>query len=429
MLKGLRSWLSGFVISALLLSVWGVTLGMLQSGVVYAHPSFQDIQPTPPVEATTPGKEPNANCLMCHSNPDFKGSVQNGDLISLYVPSGEYQQSVHGRAGLECVACHISINRYPHHEQQQISCLECHDQNRGKPNSFATLRVQLLYTDKRSMTLKINEACRTCHVKEFEVAGDSAHVKVLNSGNTEAPICVDCHGSHDLSDPANPRPKISHSCAKCHLSVYSSYRSSVHGAALEAESNPDVPTCINCHGVHSVRGPRDPYFRNDSIAICGSCHSDKRLMAKYGISTAVFDTYLNDFHGRTVDLFRRQEAGISSNKAVCFDCHGIHNIRRPEDPLSSVYPANLQHTCQQCHKDANIRFPQAWLSHFLPTLKDTPVLFGVNLFYQALISLTIGSLIFYIILDTRKRWLDKRQVVRQALAEEKLDEYDFTQEQ
>ena len=429
MLNDLRTWLSRFVISGLVLSVWGVSLGWLQLGVVYASQSAQAIQPTPTGETSTLIKEPNANCLMCHSNPDFKGSAQNGDLISLFVPSGEYQQSVHGQAGLECVACHISISQYPHHEQQQINCLECHDQNGGKPNSFATIRVQLLYPDKRSMILKINEACRTCHVKEFEVAGDSAHVKVLNSGNTEAPVCVDCHGGHEISDPANPRPKISHTCSKCHQSVYSSFRSSVHGAALEAESNPDVPTCINCHGVHSVRGPRDPHFRNDSIATCGGCHSNKALMAKYGISTAVFDTYLNDFHGRTVDLFRRQEASISSNKAVCFDCHGIHNIRRPEDPLSSVYPANLQHTCQQCHKDATIRFPQAWLSHYLPTWTDMPVLFSVNLFYRLLISLTIGSFVLYIVLDMRKRWLDKRLVVLQALAEEKLDEYDFTQEQ
>jgi len=379
---------------------------------------------TKPVYAQ--GTEPNRDCLMCHSNPDFKGSLQNGNLVSLYVPNGEYQQSVHGQAGLECVACHISISSYPHHQHQQINCLECHDQHGGTPNSFTTLRVQLLYADQRAMTLAINEACRTCHSKEFEIAGDSAHVKVLNSGNTSAPVCVDCHGSHGITHPDQPRSRISNTCAQCHQSVYSSYEASVHGAALESESNPDVPTCVNCHGVHSVRGPRDPFFRNDSIAICGSCHSDKALMSKYGISTAVFVSYLNDFHGRTVDLFRRQEAGIASNKAVCFDCHGIHNIRKPDDPLSSVYPDNLRHTCQQCHKDANIRFPQAWLSHYLPTWRDTPVLYGVNLFYRVLIPLIVGGFIFYIGLDVRKRWSDNRRVVLQALAEEKLDEYDFT---
>ena len=50
--------------------------------------------------------EPDENCMMCHSDPDFKGTFQNGESISLYVEAGEYEQSVHGPAGLNCVACH-----------------------------------------------------------------------------------------------------------------------------------------------------------------------------------------------------------------------------------------------------------------------------------------------------------------------------------
>lgn len=380
--------------------------------------------PEPPVT----GSEPNANCLMCHSDPDFKGSFQDGTLHSLYVANGEYQQSVHGVAGLECVACHVTISRYPHHQTEQVNCLGCHGEDGGGSDTFVTLRVELPYANHREMSLAINEACRSCHEEEFEVAGDSAHMRVLNSGNTEAPVCVDCHGDHDMSPPDQPRQRLSQICAQCHQSVYSSYRTSVHGAALEADSNPDVPTCINCHGVHSVRGPRDPFFRNDSIAICGDCHSDHTLMEKYGISTEVLDTYLDDYHGRTVDLFRRQEAGLSSNKAVCFDCHGIHNIRPSDDPLSSVYPANLQHTCQQCHTDATIRFPNAWLSHYLPTWEQTPYLYAVNLAYSLFVPLTVGGFAAYIGLDARKRWLTKRQIVLHALAEERLHDDEFTED-
>lgn len=373
------------------------------------------------------GSDPDTNCLMCHSDPDFKGTFRNGELISLYVDNGEYEQSVHGPAGLECLACHTSISRYPHHEEEQVTCVACHGEAVSKGNiTYATLRVQLPYADRREMTLTINEACRSCHEREFEVAGDSAHVRVLRGGNREAPVCVDCHGSHDITPPEEPRAKISHTCGKCHRAVYSTYRTSIHGSALDQESNPDVPTCVDCHGVHSVRGPRDAAFRNDSIAICGECHANKALMDKYGISTSVFQTYLDDFHGRTVDLFRRQHLGIPSNKAVCFDCHGIHNIRRVDDPLSTVYPTNLQHTCQQCHTDANIRFPRAWLGHYIPTLEETPALYVVNLAYRILIPLVIGGFLLYIGLDARRRWLDRRQMVRQALAEVELDEYDFT---
>ncbi len=371
----------------------------------------------------------DADCLMCHSNHNFIGVFADGEQISLYVDNDIYAQSVHGPAGLECVACHTDISEYPHHVEQ-ITCLTCHETEEGDGEmggEYASLEVALPYNDRREMTLAINDACRSCHEEEFDMAVDSAHVKAQMSGNREAPLCVDCHGSHDITQPDVPRAKISHTCATCHRAVYSTYRSSVHGSALEIESNPDVPTCVDCHGVHSVQGPRNATFHNDSIAICGKCHADKALMEKYDISTDVFDTYLNDFHGRTVNLFRRQNSGIASNKAVCFDCHGIHNIRAPDDPLSTVYPDNLQHTCQQCHQDATIRFPQAWLSHFVPTWEQTPVLYLVNVIYKILIPLTIGGFVAYIGLDASKRWREKREIVRQAIAEaeEEYDDFDF----
>jgi len=353
----------------------------------------------------------------------------------LYVDSSEFERSVHGPAGLECLACHTKISRYPHHEEKQVTCVTCHPEEGGTADAGDTpVRVQLSYADRREMTLSINEDCRSCHEEEFAVAGDSAHVRVLKGGNRDAPVCIDCHGSHNITPPGEPRAKISHTCGECHGAVYSTYRTSIHGAALDEESNLDVPTCIDCHGVHSVRGPRDTAYRNDSITICGGCHANREMMDTYGISTDVFETYLDDFHGRTVDLFRRQDAGNPSNKAVCFDCHGIHNIRPVDDPLSTIYPTNLQHTCQQCHEDANITFPKAWVSHYLPTWQDTPALYAINTIYQLLIPLTIGGFMLYIGLDARKRWSDKRQIIRQALAlaEEEMekelkDDYDFTQ--
>ena len=148
-------------------------------------------------------------------------------------------------------------------------------------------------------------------------------------------------------------------------------------------------------------------------------------MRKYDLSADVFQTYLDDFHGATVDLFRREGAGVQSNKAVCFDCHGIHNIRKSDDPLSTIYPTNLQGTCQQCHADAGIRFPETWLSHYVPTWEDTPALLVVNSIYYVLIPLVIGSMLVYTGLDASKRWLEKRQVIRQALDEAEREEYDF----
>lgn len=405
----------------ILLVVLGAGIFWFFGAVVWARAAM-----TPPPQESDLASGPNADCLMCHSDHDFKGSFENGELISLYVDNGEFEQSVHGPAGLKCLACHTEIYRYPHHQTEQVSCVDCHPAEGGTVDVADTsLRVQLPFTDERAMTLSINESCRSCHEKEFDVAGDSAHVKVLQGGNRYAPVCVDCHGAHDITTPKEPRAKISRTCGNCHKAVYSTYLSSIHGAALTNEMNPDVPTCTGCHGVHSVRGPRDPSFRDDSIAICGGCHSDRPTMDKYNISTQVFQTYLDDFHGRTVDFFRRQRGGNPSNEAVCFDCHGIHNIRRVDDPLSTVYPTNLQHTCQQCHEDANITFPRAWLGHYVPTIDETPALYLANLIYQILIPLTIGGMLLYISLDAGRRWHDKRQLVRQLLGKEEPTEYDL----
>ena len=393
-----------------------------------------EVTPTPtntPFPANQPDfvhAESNTNCMMCHANPDFRGTFKNGETISLYVNPNDLTASVHGDGGLKCEACHTDKKTYPHTEKGLVSCRECHDSNGGNLDTkFVSISVRMPYESPRSMVLGINENCRSCHAGEFSKTMGSAHEKVFESGNVNAPQCVDCHGGHQVVKPGAPRTVILEICGKCHASVYSSFKVSVHGETLlNDSSNPDVPTCINCHGVHSVQGPREETFRGNSIVACGGCHNNQAMMSKYGISTKVFDTYLNDYHGRTVSLF--QEAGkLSSNKATCYDCHGIHNIRRPEDSLSSVYPANLQKTCQQCHADASIRFPAAWLSHTEISWEKTPLLFGIQAAYTwALIPGTLGSFIVYIFLDARRRWLDKRSVVLEALAEEDLeDEYDF----
>ncbi|MBI5354246.1 MAG: hypothetical protein HZB50_16505 [Chloroflexi bacterium] len=385
-----------------------------------------EMTPTP-VVSDSPHDDADSNCMMCHANPNFYGTFEDNDSVSLYVSSGDLSASVHAEGGLKCVACHTNINRYPHTEKKQLTCTECHSDSGGQMGTrFVSLVVELPYPDKRTMVLDINDKCRTCHQEEFKSTDESAHKKVFKSGNMSAPVCVDCHGGHNTKKPGTPRTNIVDICAKCHETVNTSFSVSVHGETLLHDpTNPDVPTCISCHGVHSVRGPRQITFRGDSIVICGECHGNKELMAKYGISTDVFDTYLNDYHGRTVSLY--QEAGkTSSNKATCFDCHGVHNIRRPTDSLSSVYPANLQHTCQQCHTDATIRFPQAWLSHVGIGWEKTPVLYVIKSVYVwMLIPGTIGAFVIYIFLDARRRRLDKRKFVLEALANEEPDDYDF----
>ena len=381
-----------------------------------------------PVPTATPAKpvtnphETN-DCMGCHSNPAMVGKFANGKTMSLYYDPKQHEGSVHVEG---CRACHDAQQTYPHNEPQTTSCEICHATMFGGSAATAPEFQISAYEDERAVEMEINKACQKCHGEKFKEITDSEHTRILARGNRYAPICVDCHGTHNITSPNKPRTRIPEICSKCHMSVYTTYETSVHGAALEKESNPDVPTCENCHGSHTVTGPTNPNFRADSITLCGKCHSAKSLMGKYGISTDVFQTYLDDFHGRTVDFFR-QARDSKITKATCYDCHGIHNIQAPSSELSSVYPANLQKTCQQCHPDAGITFPQAWLSHYSPTWENTPALYAVTTFYKFLVPALISGFLVYIALDARRRIADKlkkRSTRKKAESEKKTGKHD-----
>lgn len=363
----------------------------------------QEASPTPTAALKVPSPHQTGDCLGCHSNPDMLGRFADGKTMSLYYDPREHEGSNHIEG---CRSCHDAQQEYPHKNSQKQSCNVCHSQILGGDSQGAPVFEVTPYQDARAVSMEINSSCQKCHEEKFQEITDSEHTRVLERGNRYAPICVDCHGSHNITSPSEPRTKIAQICSKCHTSVYTTYESSVHGAALEADSNPDVPTCNNCHGSHKVDGPDNVNFRADSITLCGNCHADNDLMGKYDISTNVFQTYLDDFHGRTVD-FSRKAGDVKITKATCYDCHGVHNIQAPENEMSSVYPANLQETCQQCHPDAGITFPQAWLSHYSPTWEDTPLLFAITAFYKFFIPTLIGGFVVYIVIDARRRVADK----------------------
>jgi hypothetical protein len=131
-------------------------------------------------------------------------------------------------------------------------------------------------------------------------------------------------------------------------------------------------------------------------------------MAKYGLSTHVVRTYLQDFHGMTVSLTRSEGRDTGSFEAVCTDCHGTHDIVSVSDPSSPVLKVNLVETCRQCHPGATENFPSAWLSHYEPSLSHAPLVFTVRWFYIALIPVMVGGLLIHVILNLWS-WATNRQ--------------------
>lgn len=361
-----------------------------------AAPSFQG-----PVSTPTPGGVQDINppeqlsianevCLKCHGKPGQEMKLENGEVLELFVDPEDHAKSIHGELGYACVQCHREVGDYPH--------------------------PPFLAADLRDATLKLNDACLFCHSYQAELNQDGVHARALDDGKREAAVCVDCHGSHTVQKIHDPktgkvlpqtRQWIPLTCARCHSAIYEKYRNSVHGAALTDEGNPDVPTCIDCHGVHNIPDPTTNEFRLKSPDICAKCHTDPKIMNKYGISTQVLDTYVADFHGTTQLLFKQEFPDQAFNKPVCYDCHGIHDIARPDDPREGLQVReNLLKRCQVCHPNASSNFPDAWLSHYIPSPEKYPIVYYVDLFYKFLIPTVLGGMVVLVALDISKKARD-----------------------
>lgn len=118
-------------------------------------------------------------------------------------------------------------------------------------------------------------------------------------------------------------------------------------------------SCNDCHGgdpnADTKEGAKDPkkgYLGKpktlDIPAYCGKCHSDASLMKKFNPSLRVDQEseYYTSVHGK---LLKRGESRV----ATCISCHSVHGIRAINDPLSSVYAANVAETCSKCHANAD----------------------------------------------------------------------------
>jgi predicted CXXCH cytochrome family protein len=327
--------------------------------------------------------EDNSSCLGCHATPGLSVALPGGEVLPLTVDHAEFSSSVHGAAGLTCVACHTNIDGYPH--------------------------PPLTANSRRDFQMDRYTQCQTCHGDQYKASLDSNHARELAAGNRDAAICTDCHGAHDVSDPNTPRQKVSATCQQCHSGVHDQYANSVHGAALMDGSNPDVPVCTDCHGSHTQEDPTTAAFRLKSPDLCGQCHADKALMAKYGISTDVFDTYVSDFHGTTVTLFEKQHPDQPTNKAVCTDCHGVHDIQKVTDQDPTVVKENLLVTCQRCHPDATANFPDSWVGHFPPSRTNYPLVYYVNLFYKIFIPAILVPMALFVGVDFFRKIVDWAQ--------------------
>jgi cytochrome c553 len=137
-----------------------------------------------------------------------------------------------------------------------------------------------------------------------------------------------------------------------------------------------------------------PAFKRNISDTCAKCHGDPGLMSNYGIVERVYESYMRSFHGKAISLGTYEVSQIDS--ATCTNCHGVHDIRRANDPSSPVAGLeSLAVTCEKCHEGGGVQFAAGFLGHEEASPKHIPAVYYAERFFTVLLItvLSIGAII------------------------------------
>ena len=320
----------------------------------------------------------NSICYECHSDTELVTFTEDDEEVSLYVDDHVYSSSAH--RDFYCIDCHSDLDE---------SAEYGHDTPLEKVD------------------------CAICHSDVSEIYDTSIHGQLLTLGDSEVPVCTDCHGTHNIFTATDSRSTVNKfnlmfTCAECHQNsdlimqrgfgqpeAVPQFFESVHAQGLLQDGLIVAPSCNDCHGVHDIQtssNPISPIYKRNVYKTCGTCHTrveDVYTQSVHGqlvesgdrrgpvctdcheshqiispSSTAfkqysdqkcgechgdMLERYHETFHGKAMELG-------ATNVASCYDCHGYHNVFRTDDIRSLIHDENRVATCGKCHEGANTQF-------------------------------------------------------------------------
>ena len=250
-----------------------------------------------------------------------------------------------------CIMCHKDMRvgfLDGVHSRRGILCTDCHG---GDPAQFEAADAHVGDFGGALNKVEAVALCLSCHgdipqmrqyalepvTEEMFLLSRHGH-RLLVEGDTLAPSCGDCHGSHailprtDPRSPVNPA-RIPGTCSTCHsdptrvpagmpTGQMEEWSESAHGQALLTRHNEQSAQCASCHGSHSALPPGVQEIPN----VCGKCHQ------------LVRQAYFQGPHGRL-----NAESGVG---VPCTACHEKHGTIMP--PLSEIGAI-----CLGCHEDGS----------------------------------------------------------------------------
>lgn len=180
------------------------------------------------------------------------------------------------------------------------------------------------------------------------------------SAATASPAPLDTVPPVVFTPPPSGAPDTN-TCATCHAAIDNKnhdiadqWLASVHGQ--------NGIGCAACHGgdptsdqvtvaMDPARGFKGVPSRSQTVALCGTCHSDVERMRQYQIPTDQYAKYRTSVHGEK--LLNANDTRV----AICTDCHGVHDVKKASDPTAKVYPLNVPALCASCHANADYMAP------------------------------------------------------------------------
>ncbi|MBL7110064.1 MAG: hypothetical protein ISS11_07485, partial [Candidatus Marinimicrobia bacterium] len=368
-------------------------------------------------EAITNSVHEDLECLDCHTNKEtvphqeeleFDDACEGCRSCHDGV-SDQYQ--AHGRSVIgscedmpHCFDCHGSHDVLP----SEMKNSKTHPVN--LPNTCGKCHENLNITQKYDILID----------HPIEIYEGSVHGKASMGGIYVAATCNDCHSSngsaHKILSPGEEESSINHfkipnTCGQCHKGIENDFWEGIHGQ-LVARGETDAPVCTDCHGEHGIISPDDPKSPVSSSRVaketCSPCHDSAVLNEKYGLPAGKLTSFIDSYHGL------KSKAG-DSRVANCSSCHGVHRILPSSDSTSSIYPSNLQYTCGECHPGISEELAASPIHGITGQGLRTPVAGIVEDIYIAVIVFTIGFMLIHWFLDLTKqirKFMKKPQVRR-----------------
>ena len=248
----------------------------------------------------------------------------------------------------------------------------------------------------------------------------SVHGRATKGGIHVAATCNDCHSTggsaHKILAPSFADSSINHfnipkTCGRCHQAVEQDYWEGIHGQ-LARDGETDVPVCTDCHGEHGILAPSDPRSPVSAARIaeatCARCHDSEILNEKYGLSSNRLISFVDSYHGL------KSKAG-DTHVANCASCHGAHRILPSSDPQSTVSVKNLQKTCGECHPRISATVASTPIHGVSGRGLHTKASEIVARIYQVAIVIIIGLMALHWLFDLGRQLkdvLDRRPQIR-----------------